>query len=142
MNTGMPKTDRLSRERLAQGHPDLRRLVDCAMTFEFCPKFSILEVMRTRERQVIMVKSGASTTMDSRHRTGHAFDAAVWLDFDADGDLDLRWDFGLYVQLAKVMKLASGKLDIPIVWGGDWKTLRDGPHFELSRKRYPMPEQT
>jgi peptidoglycan L-alanyl-D-glutamate endopeptidase CwlK len=26
---------------------------------------------------------------------------------------------------------------VPIVWGGDWRTLRDGPHFELSRKEYP-----
>ena len=29
------------------------------------------------------------------------------------------------------------KLGIPIVWGGDWTTLKDGPHIELDRKVYP-----
>ena len=28
------------------------------------------------------------------------------------------------------------ELNIPIVWGGDWKTFKDGPHFELDRNVY------
>ncbi|HCB7677349.1 TPA: M15 family metallopeptidase, partial [Escherichia coli] len=26
---------------------------------------------------------------------------------------------------------------IPVEWGGDWKTLKDGPHFQLPHGAYP-----
>jgi peptidoglycan L-alanyl-D-glutamate endopeptidase CwlK len=35
------------------------------------------------------------------------------------------------------VKAAAVREGVPIVWGGDWKSLRDGPHFELERKAYP-----
>jgi peptidoglycan L-alanyl-D-glutamate endopeptidase CwlK len=35
------------------------------------------------------------------------------------------------------MKAAAAEEGVALVWGGDWKTFRDGPHFELSRTRYP-----
>jgi peptidoglycan LD-endopeptidase CwlK len=35
------------------------------------------------------------------------------------------------------MKQAAEELDVAIVWGGDWKSFPDGPHFELDRKAYP-----
>jgi peptidoglycan L-alanyl-D-glutamate endopeptidase CwlK len=38
--------------------------------------------------------------------------------------------------MAKLIKEVAKELDISIVWGGDWK-VRDGPHIELDRKRYP-----
>jgi peptidoglycan L-alanyl-D-glutamate endopeptidase CwlK len=35
------------------------------------------------------------------------------------------------------MKLAATEFAVPIVWGGDWQTLKDGCHFELDRRVYP-----
>lgn len=35
------------------------------------------------------------------------------------------------------MKAAAKELGVLIVWGGDWTSFRDGPHFELDRKAYP-----
>jgi peptidoglycan L-alanyl-D-glutamate endopeptidase CwlK len=35
------------------------------------------------------------------------------------------------------MKAAAKELGVSIVWGGDWRTFKDGPHFELDRKFYP-----
>ncbi|MBL4785095.1 MAG: peptidoglycan-binding protein [Cohaesibacteraceae bacterium] len=35
------------------------------------------------------------------------------------------------------MKKAAEELGVAIEWGGDWKTFRDGPHFQLSREMYP-----
>ena len=35
------------------------------------------------------------------------------------------------------VKAAALDLKTPLIWGGDWKTLRDGPHFELDRKAFP-----
>ena len=31
---------------------------------------------------------------------------------------------------------AARKEGVPSVWGGDWKTFKDGPHFELDRRVY------
>jgi peptidoglycan L-alanyl-D-glutamate endopeptidase CwlK len=35
------------------------------------------------------------------------------------------------------MKDAAKQEGVNIVWGGDWRTFKDGPHFELTRKDYP-----
>jgi len=29
--------------------------------------------------------------------------------------------------------MAAADLGVQIIWGGDWLTFRDGPHFELPR---------
>lgn len=43
----------------------------------------------------------------------------------------------LYRQQADAVKLVAYSLAVPIIWGGDWKTFPDGPHFELDRRVYP-----
>jgi peptidoglycan L-alanyl-D-glutamate endopeptidase CwlK len=93
--------------------------------------FGITEGMRTRERQQSLVASGASQTMNSRHLTGHALDIAAYVGGE------VRWDWPLYERIARAWKAAALDLRVPLVWGGDWASLRDGPHFELSREEYP-----
>lgn len=92
--------------------------------------FVVTEGLRTKERQAELLKAGATRTMNSRHLTGHAVDLAVKV-----GDA-IRWDWPLYDQLAQWVKLAAAEMDTKIVWGGDWKTFKDGPHFELDRETY------
>lgn len=118
-----------SRERLKGVHPDLVRVVERAIQISTVD-FAVLEGLRTPERQRKLVDSGASKTLNSRHITGHAVDLGAWV----DGQID--WSWPLYIQISKAMKAAAAELKIPIVWGGDWKTFRDGPHYELSRKVY------
>lgn len=116
--------------RLDKAHPDLRRLMIEAA--KKCPvDIEISEVLRTKARQVELVKAGASQTMNSRHLTGHAADFYVTVGGKA------RWDWPLYVIAGKHIKATAVRLGIAIVWGGDWKTLRDGPHIQLSHKAYP-----
>jgi hypothetical protein len=43
----------------------------------------------------------------------------------------------LYAQLASAVKGAAQRLGVPIIWGGDWASFPDGPHFELDRGKYP-----
>jgi len=122
--------------RLRGVHPDLVSVVVLARG---AVPFIVTEGLRTRERQAELVARGASRTMNSRHLTGHAVDLAYWLD-DGDGipeNGEIRWDWPLYPQIADAMKAAARQLNVPIVWGGDWPTFRDGPHFELDRKAYP-----
>jgi peptidoglycan L-alanyl-D-glutamate endopeptidase CwlK len=124
------------RERLRGVHPDLVRVIERARGRV---PFIVTEGLRTRERQVQLVARGASRTMHSRHLTGHAVDLAYWLD-DGDGvpeNGEVRWDWPLYAELGAAVKAVAAELGIPIIWGGDWPSFRDGPHFELDRKHYP-----
>lgn len=93
--------------------------------------FMVTEGLRTLERQRMLVKAGASRTQNSRHLTGHAVDVAAWVDGQ------VRWDWPLYPRIAAAFQQAAAMNGVSLVWGGDWPTLRDGPHFELCRKTYP-----
>ena len=88
--------------------------------------FIVTEGLRTKERQAQLVAKGASRTMNSKHLTGRAVDLAAMIDGE------VRWDWPLYHKLAKAMKDAAAECGVKIVWGGDWRTFKDGPHFELA----------
>lgn len=111
-------------------HPDLVAVAHRALEITEID-FLVTEGLRTREKQIELVRAGASRTTRSRHLTGHAIDIAAWV---AGG---VRWDWPLYEELSRAFKQAAAELNVPIVWGGDWKTFRDGPHYELSRTEYP-----
>jgi peptidoglycan L-alanyl-D-glutamate endopeptidase CwlK len=112
-------------------HPDLRRVIDRALQ-DSPLDFAVIEGLRTRKRQEQLVASGASQTMNSRHLTGHAVDL---LPIDpTTGNGEFAWP--LYDQLGPAVKTAAKKEGVPIVWGGDWTSFKDGPHFELDRRVY------
>ena len=118
-------------QRLQGVNPDLIRVVRRAAAI--VPndlKFTVLEGLRTKARQVELVAKGASKTMNSRHLTGHAVDLAPMLGGK------ISWDWPLYHRLAPFIKRAAGMEGVPIVWGGDWR-FKDGPHWELPRTKYP-----
>lgn len=119
-----------SRQRLAGVHPDLVKVVERAIQLTTID-FAVTEGLRTPARQKELVAAGASKTLNSRHLTGHAVDVAALVNGS------IRWDWPLYSKIADAMKSAAKELSVPIVWGGDWRTFKDGPHFELDRKRYP-----
>ena len=122
--------DPKSVEKLTGVHPELAKVVKLAA--QKSPlDFIITEGVRTLERQKQLVAAGASRTLKSRHLTGHAVDLA------AKVDGEVRWDWPLYAKLAQAMKDAAIELKVSIQWGGDWKTLRDGPHFQLHPRFYP-----
>ena len=122
-----------SNDNLLGVHPDLIKVVRTAA--ELSPVvFVVTEGLRTEARQKQLVRSGASKTMNSRHLTGHAVDLAATVEGK------VSWDWPLYYRLADTMKMAAESLDIPIEWGGDWTTFKDGPHFQLPWKEYPINE--
>lgn len=124
------KLSRRSLERLQGVNPDLVKVVLLAIQLTEVD-FGITEGVRTIEKQREYYAKGASKTMNSRHLTGHAVDLAAYI------GAEVRWDWPLYHKLADAMKRAANSLNVPIVWGGDWKSFKDGPHFELDRKVYP-----
>ena len=121
--------------KLEGAHPDLVRVVKRAAALSDID-FTILEVLRTPARQRELVKSGASKTMNSRHLPGadgksRAIDIAPM-----DGG-QVSWAWPLYHNLAPIIKQAAKDEGVPIEWGGDWRSFRDGPHWQLPWKQYP-----
>ena len=115
----MFKLGKRSIERLQGVHPDLVRVVERAI--DLTPvDFTVLEGLRSPERQQTLVASGASQTLNSRHITGHAVDLGAWVDNQVD------WSWPLYAKIANAMKAAANELGVSIVWGGDWRTFKDG----------------
>ena len=127
-NTMSYKLGTRSLQNLSGVHPDLVAVVKLAISITE-QDFTVIEGIRNINRQRELVKAGKSTTMNSRHITGHAVDMVPW---------PVDWnDLERFEVVSEAMKAAAEELDIPIVWGGDWKSFYDAPHFELDRKTYP-----
>lgn len=118
-----------SKNQLAGVKPELAKL--CHRALELSPvDFGIIQGLRTPAEQMANVKKGASQTLHSKHLTGRAIDFGVYVDGKYING-DAASEYKLYGQVASAFKEASRQLKIPIVWGGDWKTLKDGGHIEL-----------
>jgi peptidoglycan L-alanyl-D-glutamate endopeptidase CwlK len=126
----MYKLGQRSRLRLKGVHPDLVKVVEHAINIS-AVDFTVLEGVRTPERQKLLRDSGASQTLNSRHITGHAVDLGALIDGE------VRWDWPLYHKIAAAMKQAAKDVNVKIVCGADWRRFPDGPHFELDRRKYP-----
>lgn len=118
-----------SYQRLGGVHPDLVAVMELAIA-RTPIDFTVLEGVRSQERQRQLVNSGASQTMNSRHLTGHAVDIVPLLNGS------VSWDWPLYYQLAPIVKQAADDLGVEIEWGGDWKSFKDGPHWQLPWDEY------
>lgn len=106
--------------------------------------FTVIEGLRTKERQRYLMTKGATRTMSSRHLSGNAVDLAPLVDGK------VTWDWPHYFPMAEAMRSASEELGTKVRWGGAWsllsdlptvisseclsKSFPDGPHFELPEK--------
>lgn len=124
----MRKFSQRSLDNLYGLHPHLVVLAT-TLLHESPFDFAVIQGMRTKAEQRVMVDNGVSWTMNSRHLTGHAFDFMVW--HNGRG----TWEAEYYKRVGKVAQELSGYFDIPITWGGEWSTF-DGGHIELSWDRY------
>jgi peptidoglycan L-alanyl-D-glutamate endopeptidase CwlK len=124
--------------KLRRVHPDIVRVVRrCAADWRDKTFTWVITCgPRTLEEQKLLVKKGASKTMRSRHlisKNGfaHAIDVAAVLNGK------VRWDWPLYGKISVAMKAAAKKEGVPLEWGGDWTSFRDGPHYQLPWKTHP-----
>jgi peptidoglycan LD-endopeptidase CwlK len=138
-------------------HPDLVAVTKRAIQLS-AQDFTVHDGIRTVAEQQRLVASGASTTMDSRHLTGHAVDLVPYVNGK------LRWEWPLIYVIADAVRVAARELGIPIRWGGAWdvdftasspspedlvddyvrrrrrqglRAFIDGPHYELPKQKYP-----
>lgn len=125
----------VSLKRLQGVHPHLVTLVKRASALSPVD-FQITEGLRTPARQKELKAAGASTTLNSRHLRapnglGHAVDVVAMI------GSRVSWEFPLYARIADAFKQASKELGTAVEWGGDWQSIKDGPHFQLPWKDYP-----
>lgn len=113
-------------------HPDLQAVAQRALELSAID-FTVTEGLRTPARQQELFAQHKSQTLRSRHITGHAIDVA------ALHDGKLTWNWAEYETISKAFKAAAKELGVAITWGGDWKSFKDGPHFELTHAAYPAP---
>lgn len=121
-----------SEECLIGVHDDLVRVVRHAIKDSPPFDFGVHCGLRTIEEQRVLVKTGKSRTLDSRHLTGHALDLHPWI------SNSIPWgDWCYWVRLSRHIVQTAHQLGVPVRWGGEWSSIVDGPHYELCRQVYP-----
>jgi len=85
-----------SLQKLSGVHPDMVAVVKRAIELSE-QDFSVLEGIRNINRQRELVKTGKSTTMNSRHLTGHAVDLVPY---------PVSWDWEYFYPIVDAMKAA------------------------------------
>lgn len=121
--------------KLKKVHPDLVKVIRQAAKTTTVP-FRIMETSRSAAQQEKNIKAGVSKTRRSRHIVSkdglcRAADIVPMVDGK------VSWAWPMYYKLAPVMKAAAKAVGVPVEWGGDWKTFRDGPHWQLPWAKYP-----
>lgn len=91
----------------------------------------VTEGYRSPERQRKLVAEGKSRVLTGMHQRGLAVDLAICR---LDGSA-CTWAFRDYEALNLMMRSAFRDLHRPdgctLLWGGNWRSLRDGVHWEL-----------
>nr|DAI40686.1 MAG TPA: L alanyl D glutamate peptidase endolysin [Caudoviricetes sp.] len=139
-------------EKMKGVHPKLIELMKKAIS-NSPYDFKIIQGLRTAEYQNSLYQQGRTrpgkivTKLDGYNRKsnhqakadgyGHAVDIAVCGHYDQNGnyvkcttDVEM-FDNKKLVEISRHVKAIAKEIGLEIVWGGDWKTLYDTPHYEL-----------
>lgn len=139
-------------EKMKGVHPKLIELMKKAIS-DSPYDFKIIQGLRTAAYQNELYQQGRTrpgkivTKLDGYNRKsnhqakadgyGHAVDIAVCGHYDQNGnyvkcttDAEM-FDNKKLVEISRHVKAMAKEMGLDIVWGGDWKTLYDTPHYEL-----------
>lgn len=139
-------------EKMKGVHPKLIELMKKAIS-DSPYDFKIIQGLRTAAYQNELYQQGRTkpgkivTKLDgynkkSNHQAkadgyGHAVDIAVCGQYDQNGnyvkyttDAEM-FDNKKLVEISRHVKAVAKDMGLDIVWGGEWKTLYDTPHYEL-----------
>lgn len=84
--------------------------------------FTVLEGLRSVERQRELVQKGNSQTMKSKHIEGLAVDLGAY-----DSVTGIRWEEAAYFPIADAMQQAAKVCDVALCWGAAW-AVPDNPY--------------
>jgi peptidoglycan LD-endopeptidase CwlK len=117
-----------SKSKLVGVHPDLVKVMARAIQLTEID-FAITEGVRDIDRQQLLVKQGLSKTLNSKHLVqsdgyAHAVDVMAC-------GVDDDWAKIYYRKINEAVQKAAKELGIVVIWGGNWPSFFDGPHFQL-----------
>lgn len=143
-------TDEISVQRILNGaHPLVREKI---LQFYFATRWELLGkavlrmayVYRSWKEQDALYQKGRTTSGkivtnakagDSWHNYGFAFDIVLLVDKDGNGtyesaswETDKDYDNDGHPDWMEVVKIAKA---LGFEWGGDWKSFKDKPHFQM-----------
>jgi len=139
----MPKFGNTSISRLHTCHPDLIKVLEETIKHY---DFTIIFGSRSIEEQFELYKKGRQfkegkwvkigktvTNLDGKvKKSMHNFTPSLAVDI---APYPIDWNnIQRFKELAVVVKQAAKTVGVPIVWGGDWKSFKDYPHYELTIK--------
>jgi muramidase (phage lysozyme) len=110
--------------------PSLAQVVRRAQQANPNLRFVVGSGKRDAELQKEAVRWGWSRTEDSNHLDGNAVD--IW---PVDEQGRVFFEEGTQRAIAKAIKGAAAEMGVSLRWGGNFKSFRDLPHFELVRNR-------
>ena len=122
----MPAFSKQSEAKLATIHPDLQNILRTVIR-DF--DFAVLCGERGEAEQNKAYNTGKSKLRYPLSKHNHKPSLAVDI-----APYPIDWyDTGRFHELAGRVLEVAALFDVPIVWGGNWETLKDYPHFELLR---------
>lgn len=121
-----------TRANLAGAHPDIvefsRKVVKKAKSLGV-PLFAHC-IVRTKEEQAIAFGKGVSWDSPDDGLWPHRF-AAVDIIHGTRGWIDSPKIPNAWAVIGHLGKEVANSMDLPVVWGGDWKSKWDPAHWEL-----------
>lgn len=120
----MTKFNATSIRRMSGVDPRLVAVMKAARAVSPIP-FEITEGLRDKERQRYLVRTGKSRTMNSYHLRGKAVDVV------AMPAGKVSWSLADYRAINTAVQKAAKAAGVTVVWGGSWKSIVDGPHFQI-----------
>lgn len=131
-----------SLDNLKDVHPYLVGIVVNALRNTTTIEFTVIEGVRTIERQQELLKKGTTETLNSKHCIqstgfGHAVDLLPYLPGVPSDEIWNKKD--AFKSVSDAMFKSEEMLYLKIRWGGDWnqnghsddESFYDGPHFEI-----------
>ena len=129
----MPSFGAKSLEKLNTCHPDIVKVMEVAIKhMDFTVLYGTRTVAeqqalyaqgRTKPGPIVTSKDGVKKKSKHNYSPSLAVDIAPW---------PINWDdIDRFKELAEVVKKAADTVGVAIQWGGDWKTFKDWPHWEI-----------
>lgn len=124
--------DAKSAARLAAAWPTLSKLFTACAADPMCPyPFTVLDAQRNKADQEKAFALGHSRAHFGQ--SAHNWTPALALDvvpFAAGKAIDWS-NTARFKAFAAYVKRKANDMGVPVTWGGDWKSIKDMPHWEI-----------
>ena len=141
----MPSFSQSSQDKLATCHQDLQTVFqnvikhrDCIVVYGYRSpeeQNELYQQGRTKPGKVVTYLDGHQRKSNHNYNPSRAVDVMPYFDEEPHirwDDIDSMKEFAGFVQGVATMLRAYGTIEHDVDWGGNWKSFKDYPHYELA----------